>query len=92
MIGAHLEEAGAIGVAEFDQDRLRQGGGGLQPAQFERGFIERDEAQRDRGVILQVGVEMGAAGVVGAEKTEARSVDGGAVPDLRDSTLAIWVG
>ena len=62
------EEAAALGVAEAGDHGLGEGLGLLEPALLEGRFVKRQQRLEQEGVVLQVGVEMGPAVLVGAQQ------------------------
>ena len=68
MVGGGRVEAAALGVVEALDRRLRQRAGLGEPALFEGRFVEGQQCLEQEGVVLEVGVEVGAAVLVSAQE------------------------
>ena len=63
------EEAAALGVAEAgDRSSSARARASLEPARLEGRFVEGEQRLEQEGVVLEVGVEAGAAVLVGAQQ------------------------
>ncbi len=68
VVGRGGEEAAALGVAEAGDHRVGQLPRGGEPARLEARFVEDEERFEQEGVVLEVGVQVGAAVLVGAQQ------------------------
>ena len=80
------EEAAALVVAEAGDHRLGELAGPLEPALLEGRFVEGEQRLEQEGVVLEVGVEVGAAVLVGAQQVAV------GVAQLRPDELGAGAG
>ena len=71
-VGGGREEAAALGVGEAGDQLVRERHGLLEPALLAGRFEQRDQRLEQVGVVLQVGADLRAPVVVGAQQPPLR--------------------
>ena len=68
VVGGGGEEAAVLGVGEALDHRVRGRAGGVEPARLEGRLVERQQRLDQKGVVLQIGIQLRLAAVEGAQQ------------------------